>query len=339
MAFQRYAKCAGGQHLFDLGALCLQHVRYIGPAGDGDMRHSSLCVFPVLSTPAAVSPSRVGPLPSWTPSSSIPLPCLIPMSVPTIDTSGNLTMVQSQSQSSVTPSSGASIHFSVNPTTADGRSWIPLRWNFLLILVNTVMVTALYLERQRANRMSPEMEQLFADGKFQKRGFSRVEFMRLYNLAETVTLPHGHVLVKQGQVKGFLYFVLDGKVQVNTKEGEMLAVLDPYHFIGEISLLSRRAQDFDSAASADVIVGGGDGGGTTFLKWDFDTLELYLKGDREVSNALSAYFNYDLTAKLLRDGQIQKASVTSAQQEEAKTTESNKERIKAAAPVKVIPVP
>jgi hypothetical protein len=208
--------------------------------------------------------------------------------------------------------------------------WIPIRWSSILLAINITMVTTLYLERRRANQMNPEMEQLYADGKFEKRGFSRVEFMRLYDLAETVTLAPGHVLVKQGQVKRSLHFVLDGKVRVSTKEGDTLATLDRYHFIGEMSLLSRMAQDFDSAASADVTVMGGGDGGTTFLKWDFETLEPYLRGDREVFNALSAYFNYDLVAKLLRDCQIQKASSAStvaAGQQEAVDSGSDKEGI------------
>lgn len=205
--------------------------------------------------------------------------------------------------------------------------WIPIRWNAVLLAINMTMVTTLYLERQRANHMDPKMEQLFVDGKFQKRGFSRVEFLRLFNLAETVTLPPGHVLIEQGQVKRSLHFLLDGKVRVskrNDRTGKTttLATLDRYHFIGEISLLSRMAQDLDSAASANVTVVGSSssssnrGGGTasagaTFLKWEFETLEPYLKGDRQVMNALSAYFNHDLTRKLLRDGQIQRADTTS----------------------------
>lgn len=180
--------------------------------------------------------------------------------------------------------------------------WIPIRWNTVLLSINTVMVTMLYLERRRANHMSPELEVLYKEGKFERRGFSRVEFLRLQKLAETVTLPAGHVLVKQGQVKKSLHFIVDGQVRVSTNEGEVLAMLDKYHFIGEISLLSRIAQDFDTAASADVTLVKN----TTFLKWDFEKLEPYLKSDREVFNALSAYFNYDLTQKLLRDGQIQK---------------------------------
>ena len=187
--------------------------------------------------------------------------------------------------------------------------WIPLRWNTVLLLINTTMVTTLYLERKRANELPPEMETLFHDGKFDKRGFSRVEFLRLIEKAETVILPPNYCIVNEGAKKKALYFLTDGKVRVTKgKENQHLATLEKHHFIGEISLLSRISQSCDSAASADCTVD--KSASATFLKWDFETLEPFLKQDRQVFNALSAYFNYDLTAKLLRDGQIQQASTS-----------------------------
>jgi hypothetical protein len=37
-------------------------------------------------------------------------------------------------------------------------------------------------------------------------------------------------------------------------------------------------------------------------EWDFGTLQVFLKGEREVSNALSAYVNHDLRDKLINAG-------------------------------------
>jgi len=215
--------------------------------------------------------------------------------------------------------------------------WIPIRWNFVLLLLNITMVSQLVIERQRARQMAPELERLYAQGKFQERGFSRVEFLRLYELAETVTLPAGHVLVEEGRAKDSLHFVLKGTVLVQ-KHNVTVAQLDAFHFVGEISLLTRLivtepvvsshnnnndndendsvddpknpesqqqqqspTTQFHSAASADVVVEKE----ATFLKWDFETLVPYLHQDRQVRNALQAFINYDLTSKLLREGSIQ----------------------------------
>ena len=77
--------------------------------------------------------------------------------------------------------------------------WISIRWSFFLLLINSYMATELYLERKRANEMSEDLEALYRDGFFEVRGFSKVEFLRFYDLATTVSLPANHVMVKQGE--------------------------------------------------------------------------------------------------------------------------------------------
>ena len=52
-------------------------------------------------------------------------------------------------------------------------------------------------------------------------------------------------------------------------------------------------------ATADAIVAGG---GAVVWEWTFSELKEYLKNHREVSNALSAYINYDLRTKLINTG-------------------------------------
>jgi hypothetical protein len=59
-------------------------------------------------------------------------------------------------------------------------------------------------------------------------------------------------------------------------------------------------QDDDNApaplATADAII---EDGGATVWVWSFSGLRRNLANEREVSNALSAYMNYDLRAKLI----------------------------------------
>jgi len=183
--------------------------------------------------------------------------------------------------------------------------WIPIRWNCVLLLINVTMVSKLYLERRRANQMDDTMETIYQDGQFERRGFSRVEFLRLYERAHVVKLPPGHVLVRQGQRKDGLYFLLDGQVKIS-RSNITVARLGKYKFVGEISLLGRIEHDIETGASADVAVASSSRG-ATFLKWDMETLIPFLNEDRQVFNALARYLNYDLTAKLLREGVIQRA--------------------------------
>jgi len=185
--------------------------------------------------------------------------------------------------------------------------WIPIRWNLVLVAINATMVTKLHLERQRADAMTPVMQKLYENGHFEQRGFSKVEFLRLYELAQVVELPPGSVVVKKGQAKESLQFLIEGSVDVLTN-GKKVAQLEKYKFIGEISLLGRmQKQNIDTGASADVVVRNKP---AKLLVWEFDELIPYLQEDRQVWNALAAYLNYDLTSKLLQDGMIRRASST-----------------------------
>lgn len=184
--------------------------------------------------------------------------------------------------------------------------WIPIRWNIVLVLINATMVTKLHLERQRAHAMTPAMQELYEKGHFKQRGFSKVEFLRLYEMARVVELPPGTILVKEGHAKHSLHFLLEGSVDV-MKNGQKLAQLEQYKFIGEISLLGQMLLNhMDTGASADVVVNRSKP--AKFLEWNFDELIPYLQEDRQVWNALASYLNYDLTSKLLRDGVIHKAT-------------------------------
>ncbi|KAL3933365.1 MAG: hypothetical protein SGBAC_010434 [Bacillariaceae sp.] len=186
--------------------------------------------------------------------------------------------------------------------------WIPIRWNLVLVAINATMVTKLHLERQRADAMTPAMQELYKHGHFGQRGFSKVEFLRLYELAQVVELPPGTVVVKRGEAKHSLQFLVEGSVDV-LKNGKKVAQLEKFKFIGEISLLGRMLlHNMDTGASADVVVRSSKP--ATFLVWEFDELIPYLQEDRQVWNALASYLNYDLVSKLLRDGMIQRASST-----------------------------
>ena len=78
--------------------------------------------------------------------------------------------------------------------------WIPIRWNTLLLGINSFMTGSLVLERQRANNMPQGMESIYRDGYFEKRGFSKVEFMRLFAVAKKVSLKQDTCLARDGHV-------------------------------------------------------------------------------------------------------------------------------------------
>ena len=77
--------------------------------------------------------------------------------------------------------------------------WIPIRWNVLLLGINTVMSFNLIYERNRANNMGKDLEKIYEDGLFHARGFSKVEFLRLFEKAQLVVLKPGERLAEDGK--------------------------------------------------------------------------------------------------------------------------------------------
>jgi len=76
--------------------------------------------------------------------------------------------------------------------------WIPIRWNFLFLAINGTMAVALAHERNQAASMPPELSEIYERGHFARRGFSKVEFCRLFAMGERTDLPPGSVLARDG---------------------------------------------------------------------------------------------------------------------------------------------
>lgn len=77
--------------------------------------------------------------------------------------------------------------------------WIPIRWNALLLAINTVMTASLIAERRRADNMPKDLEEMYQNGLFETRGFSKVEFVRLFGKASKLTFKKGEKLARDGQ--------------------------------------------------------------------------------------------------------------------------------------------
>lgn len=179
--------------------------------------------------------------------------------------------------------------------------WIPIRWNVLLLGINTVMTVSLMMERARAERMNEEWETIYKEGLFETRGFSKVEFLRLFETAELVVAKPGERLAEDGKVNRKLYFVAQGKIRIE-RHSKHIATVTPNHFIGEMTFLNHLCAACDHenqdgrTATADAVVEQE----VVAYAWDFDRLKDYLVEEREVRNALSAYMNHDLREKLTR---------------------------------------
>jgi len=113
---------------------------------------------------------------------------------------------------------------------------IPLYWNGLLLCINAFMASSLYYERHQAERMSPSMVQLYQDGMFGKRGFSRVEFCKLFQIAKQRHVTKGNVLIAEGKPNSKMFLLVDGKLVIECG-GKQITSVSPHKFIGEMSFL------------------------------------------------------------------------------------------------------
>ncbi len=182
---------------------------------------------------------------------------------------------------------------------------IPLQWNTLVLGINVFMASSLYIERKNAENMDAAMEEIYKEGRFERRGFSRVEFCKFFSISKRRYLKEGEKIITEGKENSSMYFMITGTLNVKS-EGRQLATVTNNGFVGEMSFLDVLTDDESngdnesrktalSLATADVIV---DRGGAVVYEWEFDELVQNLSKQREVANALQAYISIDLREKL-----------------------------------------
>lgn len=175
---------------------------------------------------------------------------------------------------------------------------IPLRWNVLFLSINAIMAALVYQERRLADNMTDEQNTLFYDGQFEERGFSKVEFYRLFQLATRVELDEGFHMKTMGQPNNTLYLIMTGSATVS-RDDITLSHLEEADFIGEMDfirfLTMKDKEENDSPSLTDVVV---NKGGAIVWTWNYNELETFVGTHRGVANALLAYIGHEVTEKL-----------------------------------------
>jgi len=179
--------------------------------------------------------------------------------------------------------------------------WVPIKWNALLMTVNVYMVTALLLEKHNAENMPPERKRLYEDGSFDKRGFSKVQFMKLFDVGRLRVFDQ-ELMSQENRELDKLYYIIDGNATVKcAKDGRTLGTITPHHFVGEMAFLvyyhdEKKDESTPCAkASANVFANRM----VHAWEWDARGLAEALKNDRDLSNAFTSYCSHDLRKKLL----------------------------------------
>src|SRR5512143_1826871 len=83
---------------------------------------------------------------------------------------------------------------------------------------------------------------------------SEEDLDHLYEMAESVTMPAGQLLMEEGAPGDALYVVLDGMFQVSKRSGKqeiIIAACQPGEVIGEMSLLEQAPRSASVRALAE----------------------------------------------------------------------------------------
>jgi len=112
------------------------------------------------------------------------------------------------------------------------------------------------------------------------------QFRKIAKIAEFVKAEQDTTLCHQGERPARVYLILDQSVRVQKDDHAFLVPAG--NFIGELSFL------LDQPATATVTAPEG----TRYMAWDPARLKRLMRGSTEISNAMIALFNADLSRKL-----------------------------------------
>ena len=112
------------------------------------------------------------------------------------------------------------------------------------------------------------------------------QFRKLMRLAKDTTATKDTEMCREGETPARLYLILENAVQV--EKNRVTFTVGTGNFIGELAFL------LEEPASATVIAPAG----TRFLSWETSQLRRLMGRSPELSNAMIALFNLDISRKL-----------------------------------------
>jgi len=129
---------------------------------------------------------------------------------------------------------------------------MPLRWNGLFLVINCVMASLLYYDRVEAEDMSQEMLDIYEKGMFEKRGFRKVDFYRLFGIATKEVRKKGDYLKRAGEQTHQLCYIANG-AGIISRDQSYLGKLTENDFAGEIEFMRLMTKKETSSGECDEV--------------------------------------------------------------------------------------
>eukprot|EP00565_Helicotheca_tamesis_P003267 CAMPEP_0185728254 /NCGR_PEP_ID=MMETSP1171-20130828/3664_1 /TAXON_ID=374046 /ORGANISM="Helicotheca tamensis, Strain CCMP826" /LENGTH=762 /DNA_ID=CAMNT_0028396937 /DNA_START=285 /DNA_END=2573 /DNA_ORIENTATION=+ len=109
-------------------------------------------------------------------------------------------------------------------------------------------------------------------------GLSLVDFNKLFANLRHQHFPRGHIIFNAGDKGDSMYFINSGKVEVQTRKGQLVSILRHGDFFGEGSLLEERNVRFTTAKCATPV---------DVIKINKEEFDRYLASSKEAKKTLS----------------------------------------------------
>jgi CRP-like cAMP-binding protein len=168
--------------------------------------------------------------------------------------------------------------------------WLPLKWNVLFIAINSYRISKIYLDRYRAEQLSPELMELR-----QKHVFlmDPVDFLHLVRVGNIVDYNKGDVVLSQGERNPHVFLVLRGTLKVS-RDKKLTYLMNEGNFISEsglhVGLLLHGSVESCCSVEADS--------NARVLCWDRNKLVDLMEHDPSLRRSLKAVLSLDLIDKL-----------------------------------------
>ena len=120
--------------------------------------------------------------------------------------------------------------------------WIPIRWNFIFLLTNIVLLIALFKEANDADNLPEEQKQLYVNVFKDVGNMKMADALHLMMIANRKCYSEGIPVISRGKNRKHLFIILKGKCKVVNKDGETVSELGPNQFISEKSFAAWKAK-------------------------------------------------------------------------------------------------
>eukprot|EP00588_Corethron_pennatum_P006780 CAMPEP_0194283126 /NCGR_PEP_ID=MMETSP0169-20130528/24706_1 /TAXON_ID=218684 /ORGANISM="Corethron pennatum, Strain L29A3" /LENGTH=468 /DNA_ID=CAMNT_0039028663 /DNA_START=266 /DNA_END=1672 /DNA_ORIENTATION=- len=173
--------------------------------------------------------------------------------------------------------------------------WLPFRWNALFILINSVYIAKVMMERAEADRLT-DSERAFHHDHLSV--VDIVDFAKLLKMGRYERFGPGQEVVTQGTPNRYIRLVVEGELDVY-HDGRRTYTLQPGNFMCETGLHAGLKITGPVEASATVQSRRHNDDVVT-VTWDRTALIRRLEHEQSLARTFRAALNYDIVSKLER---------------------------------------